>query len=278
MSNPHLPPEILDHVVDNLHDEPEALQNCCLVAKSWIPRTRKHLFANITFSLPKDIESWKETFPDPSNSPAYHTHALSVKCPQVFMAADAEEGGWIHTFSRVVNLEVDSSKLYPNDSEVSLAPFQGLSSTLKHLSVIFTRLPYRQIFGLIRFLPLLEDLVLTVYGIANNDDLYVPRTPTAIPSPSSPAFTGTLALIMLGGMEPAARGLLDLQNGLHFRNITLTCFREDDIRWINALTVECSDTLESLGVNGILFGAIVQFLRRNRHLTSVYRRFDTVFS
>ncbi|KAF9645264.1 hypothetical protein BDM02DRAFT_3073690, partial [Thelephora ganbajun] len=52
MSSPHqshLPPEILDYIVDLLHDEPETLKQCCLVSKSWVSRTRKHLFANVEF-------------------------------------------------------------------------------------------------------------------------------------------------------------------------------------------------------------------------------------
>ncbi|KAF9642961.1 hypothetical protein BDM02DRAFT_3104213, partial [Thelephora ganbajun] len=52
MSNPHkphLPPEILDYIVDFLYNEPETLKQCCLVSKSWVPRTRKHLFADINF-------------------------------------------------------------------------------------------------------------------------------------------------------------------------------------------------------------------------------------
>jgi hypothetical protein len=32
-----------------LHDTRDALRNCCLIFKSWIPRTRKHLFADVRF-------------------------------------------------------------------------------------------------------------------------------------------------------------------------------------------------------------------------------------
>ena len=49
MSNPYLPPEILDCIVDILHDQPKTLQKCSLVAKSWIPRIRLHLLAKISF-------------------------------------------------------------------------------------------------------------------------------------------------------------------------------------------------------------------------------------
>jgi len=70
-----LPPEILDLIVDHLHDEPFALRAqleiCCLVSKSWVPRTRKHLFTHLTFDdslverSKSHIELWKRAFPDP---------------------------------------------------------------------------------------------------------------------------------------------------------------------------------------------------------------------
>ena len=53
MPNPHLPPETLDNIVGLLHDKPGALKECCLVSKPWVPRTRKHLFAEIRL-LPKE--------------------------------------------------------------------------------------------------------------------------------------------------------------------------------------------------------------------------------
>ena len=47
MSN--LPCEILDHIVDLLHDSQTPLRNCCLVSKPWVARTRRHLFAEVEF-------------------------------------------------------------------------------------------------------------------------------------------------------------------------------------------------------------------------------------
>ena len=61
--NPDLPPELLDHIVDFLHDNQTALRNCCLVSKSWIPRARKYLFAAIEFHREETLKSWRETFP-----------------------------------------------------------------------------------------------------------------------------------------------------------------------------------------------------------------------
>ena len=58
---------------------------------------------------------------------------LLVKFFHVITAADAEEGGWIRTFSRVARLDVDSSRMGLGNSEVSLAPFHGLLPTLRSL-------------------------------------------------------------------------------------------------------------------------------------------------
>ena len=60
MLNPELPPEILDYIVELLHDDKTVLKRCCVVSKSWIPRTRKHLFANIRLFTKKHLESWKK--------------------------------------------------------------------------------------------------------------------------------------------------------------------------------------------------------------------------
>jgi hypothetical protein len=100
------------HVVDYLHDTPDALRNCCLVSRSWIPRARTHLFADIRFHTVEDLESWKETFPDPSTSPMCYAKTLAIDCP----SSDAEVGGWIRGFSRVVHLEVRSHSIFPGDS------------------------------------------------------------------------------------------------------------------------------------------------------------------
>jgi len=128
MSNPRLPAELLDHVVDFLHDTKYALRSCCLVSKLWIPRTRMHLFADVTFLAETRLESWKETFPDPSTSPAHYTKTLFIDCLLVTVS-DAEAGGWIRSFSRVMHLKM-------------LALGIGCTSaswrSLYHISQIFT--------------------------------------------------------------------------------------------------------------------------------------------
>ena len=86
-------------IINHLHDQQTTLKACCLVSKSWILWTRKHLFARVEFDTEEShIELWKETFPDPPSSPAYYTRTLSISGPLVITAADGDEGGWILTF------------------------------------------------------------------------------------------------------------------------------------------------------------------------------------
>lgn len=87
MPIPYPPPEILDCTVYLIHDEPEILEDYCPVSESCVPRTRKHLFAEIEFFSVENLESWKKTFPDPSDSPTHHTPphwliALTLSCRQ----------------------------------------------------------------------------------------------------------------------------------------------------------------------------------------------------
>jgi len=90
MSTPRLPPELLDHIVYLVCDSQVVLRNCCLISKSWIPPTRRHLFADIRFGNAQRLRSRKETFPDPSTSPAHYTKTLIIDCIQVVTIADAE--------------------------------------------------------------------------------------------------------------------------------------------------------------------------------------------
>ena len=255
MPNPYLPQETLDHIVDFLHDQPEALKACSLASKRWIPRTRKHLFAEIEFKSPEHLKSWWRAFPDPSNSPAHHTHTTFVRCTQLLMIVNARAGGLIQTFSRVARLRLDWITMDNNrpmtardSNQISLAPFHQFSSTLKSLRMRFYFLPYPEIFDLVRSSPLLEDFALSGRNPSSSygGDIYGQRA--AIRS-TSPAFTGCLDLRIRGGMEHTTRRLLDLPGGLHFRKLVFSCFQDDDLRWIAELVTRCTNTLECFEID-----------------------------
>ena len=220
MTNSSLPPEILDCIIDLLHDEPETLKQCCLASKSWVPRTRRHLFADIKFRSASDLKLWKKTFPDVANPPAYHAHTLLVS-PWLFTASNAEEGGWIRAFSGVASLVMDNRTQNLRPLVASLAPFYKFSPSLKSLRVGPIAHPHPQLFNLILSFPLLEDLSLTGYDGSLVKGRYPDKPRAVIPS-SSPPLTGSLGFHIQGGAESTARQLLELPNGLHFRKLELS--------------------------------------------------------
>jgi hypothetical protein len=184
MSNSDLPAEILDHIVDHLHDATDSLKNCSLVSKSWIPRTRKHLFADIRLDTVKRLQSWKEAFPDPSTSPACYAETLLIDCVVAGADADADAGDWVRGFSRVACLEVWSSDCLLDGVPPSLATLHGFSPAITSLCINFIILPPSWIFNLIPSFPLLENLTVIIFydGVADSGYGYdtVPIRPTRL--------------------------------------------------------------------------------------------------
>lgn len=243
MSNHCIPPEICDHIVDFLRDNPDTLKRCCLVSKSWVSRTRKHLFAAVKFNTPADLQAWRRTFQDPSNSPAQHTHTLSIGFLEVIA-----EGGWVPSFSRVVRFKVFGNANL--DLSMDLTPFRKFSPTLKSLHVTSFSIQPSQVIDLIYHLPLLEDLALFGYDRGHDGS-------QTVGSPStSPVLTGTLNLRLVGGVARTVHQLLNLPNGLHLRKLELLSFGVGALPFVWKLVEACSETLEYLDVQYEPEGAI----------------------
>jgi hypothetical protein len=242
MSNLHLPAEILDYIIDYLHDEEVTLRNCCLVSKSWVPRARKHLFDDIAFYTVRDAHSWKRTFPDPLTSPAHYAKTLFIDRSE--LGADRTEPDF-------------------NQSATPLAPFHGFSPALKSLCIIIPALPSSQFFDLILSFPLLEDFDVVLLGSSSDkgDGFEEDEMPTVTQPPSLPMFTGSLELYLMGGMGPFVRRLLSPLGGIHFRKLTLTLLHEEDHLSTTALAEGCSHTLETLDIDWNLPGTSTRHLR-----------------
>ena len=270
MSSPRLPAELLDYIVNFLHDTQDALRCCSLVSKSWLPRTRRHLFAEIKFKTGDDLESWITMFPDPSTSPAHYARSLVISCPDEFETADAEEGGWITTFFRVTHLEVRINVTTIHGSAISLLPLHGLSPATKSLSIVFSVVSSSQIFDFICSFPLLEDLsVIDRRSYAYDEFDMQP----ASAHPSSPfALTESLELDLGRVMHPIVVRLLSLPNSLHCRRLHVTLNDVEDVPLTSALVEKCYITLESLGVECDLWGLFVHYPYPHREFTRLICR------
>ena len=248
MSTPRLLEELLDHVVDHLHDERANLENCCLVSKSWIPRARKHLFSTISIRGAGNLQSWKNAFPDPSSSPARYTKTLVIGCPEVVAIEDVVAGGWLSAFSRVVRLAMHVPSVGDglDQQDISLIPFHGLFPAIRSLSIHLITFPSSPIFNLICSFPTLENLHVEVCKRLTDrvDGFDVQQSPVQTLNP--PAFSGSLKLQVKGGWNPLIHPLLSLPSGIHFRSLCLALNDEKDVSSAVTLVERCHSTLESL--------------------------------
>ncbi|KAH9922702.1 uncharacterized protein B0H18DRAFT_879070, partial [Fomitopsis serialis] len=46
-SEPVVPAELCDTVIDHLHDDPRTLAACALVCRAWVPSSRMHQFHTV---------------------------------------------------------------------------------------------------------------------------------------------------------------------------------------------------------------------------------------
>ena len=247
-----LPPEILDLILDQLHDEQVTLRTSCLVSRSWVPRSRVHLFPHVKFTRVFPLELWAKAFPDPLNSLAHHTRTLVIEGATTTTIAGADEGRWIRAFCNVIHLHV---------VQHSFAPFHGLSPTIRSLHLKSYNARPSEVLGLICSFPLLEDLALHFFGYGA--EVYY----WTIPS-TSPRLTGALNLGSLVGIGPIAWPLLGLPNGLNFAKIELLCKEEADFKLATDLVSGCSNTLEFLSITNCISGEFPLDLVPDRYLTT----------
>jgi len=242
MSRP-LPPEILGLVIDQLYDEPTTLRACCLVSKSWIPQTRRYLFAHVDFGVSvHTFESWMRVFLDPSNTPAHHTRSLTIRNLPTSVPTGTDVGGWIRAFSNVVHFHFDPSVGAGHD--FSLTPFLGFSPAIRSLRMTSTTF---EVFDLVCSFPHLEDLALI--NLSPEDGTVGWSAPL-----TSPKLTGSLDLCPIRGLHSAVRRLSDFPNGLHFAKIAMSCGLGQDFTWATDLVSRCSETLETLNLRCFLVG------------------------
>ena len=72
-----IPPEIVDRIIDYIHDDPKTLMVCSLVARDWIPSAYFHLFAKLSLFTPDDCVRLTELL-NFSPSPLHYCQELTT--------------------------------------------------------------------------------------------------------------------------------------------------------------------------------------------------------
>jgi hypothetical protein len=75
------PQEIVDDIIDHFQDDPRNLQTCSLVARSWVPRSRRSLFKDVSFPGKNRFERWCGAIPPGPDGIASYTRILRLSDP-----------------------------------------------------------------------------------------------------------------------------------------------------------------------------------------------------
>ena len=117
-----LPQELVDEILSYLSLDDErgerSLQNCSLVAKSWIGPSRRHLFETVAIQEP-GLKSWLDSIPPANDGLLRHVRSLSLTLPP---------GAWPADFYPVHRIDVFQD-YFPSFHQ------------LRHLSLSFVHLP-----------------------------------------------------------------------------------------------------------------------------------------
>ncbi|KAJ3551149.1 hypothetical protein NM688_g4888 [Phlebia brevispora] len=134
-----LPQELIDYILDYLHDDKESLLLCCTVSKSWLSPCSFHLFAALTVRLPfhDELQSSACTNSEPfidsmlQISRIYqHIQCLNIVSREYGSARPFDIAvlkGFIQPLRRLKSLSLHGLNLYCTDNTPAIMPRMSLS-------------------------------------------------------------------------------------------------------------------------------------------------------
>jgi hypothetical protein len=93
ISNPPIPQELTEGIIDLLHDDIHALGTLALVSKSWLPRSRFHLFEELRISQ-ADIDSFLVVLDSPNVTICPYVRCITFTAADVL--DDSPETPWMY--------------------------------------------------------------------------------------------------------------------------------------------------------------------------------------
>jgi hypothetical protein len=128
MTPPHLAQDVIDAILEHLHDHVSALRRCSTVARSWTFSSQSHLFSSITLKSRKNAEKLGRAF---HGSPWLADHVRNLRLDLILSGDNPIS---VHdaigtTLTKLQTLWVDFGDLFRRTSdELSLPYFTSAHS------------------------------------------------------------------------------------------------------------------------------------------------------
>lgn len=181
---PKLPTEVCERIID--YASLKTVRTCSYVCRSWVPRSRRRLFYNVTLNSSRTASNFKSVLcGSPHFSLGHYVHILSIDYSPG--ASDRDSDGSIHAVLRVLPtllVNLHTLGFYSIDSDVLNPLFFSLASrftTVKSLQLKWLdNCSFREIVRMMNKFENLEELEI-IAGYIDYDDL----DPTTIDSSRS---------------------------------------------------------------------------------------------
>ena len=169
------PQEIVDMVIDELHNLGEPTEYYSTISRKWLDRSQKYYFESPRFygHGQRNLEKWRRVIkPDPLGV-SRHVRRLSL--PYIKTLKGFEEH--IRAFTRIERVEFESCHIFR--SLVNVQPLTLLGSSLVQLKIMKAKTTASVMNSLLAALPHLRRLI--AYGLSVKHGSSSIRLPTAIP-------------------------------------------------------------------------------------------------
>lgn len=246
------PPELIDHILKSLRDDPKSLSAASLVSKAWTSWGQAYLFESVHLT-PANLPTWLEVIPPEVDGLASHTRTLTLEEYRLLP--------WINP----QNLDFPFSHLASFRNVRSLAlvqwnatlfhgaspePYFGhFGKTLRTLSLRFCTLDPASLFNLLSLLPNLQDLEVAYLFPCSGPPNTIPDTPKVTPS-----FRGTLSLADLGSGHLILKAIAALP--LHFTTVNIRACTFYEPEAYQTLLTGCRESLVVLSFDKSYRGAL----------------------
>jgi len=161
--SPRFPQEIFDYIIDNNQFEDEVLRTYSTVCKGWAIRSRSHLFAQIFFSTPDNLEMWRKAIPPTVDGPSQLVRVLYVYSEVLPLVHGSQPLDpyldHLSALTQVVGLVLGS---YHDKVDLGMAfqCFSGFRSSLRWIKLSSNSFRFEEMSRILEYFPNLEGLAL----------------------------------------------------------------------------------------------------------------------
>jgi hypothetical protein len=252
----YFPPELVDHFIDSLCDDKSFLQTCGLVCKQWSPRSRSHLFSEVTLQVgqvadqgvPDDMETFLGLVETSSFDILAAVRRLVLTYEAAYEAEDPLAKAHLLRFahcSQLTHLNIKLPELNDDAMVVSLcSQLAAVGPKLSSLSNFSFSVGGTSLHGLLQILacvPTVETLAL--YGI----DIFM--SDSSAPAPLFPQHLRNLLVDVRNGTDVFFEHLLSLPAIPQLRSLEFTAGVErDDDTLLASYLEHAGPALQSLKI------------------------------